>query len=314
MRARDLFLGIVVTVIWGSNFSVIGVGLRELDPFLLTGLRFALTALPLVLFVRRPRDVPLGWTAAYGLIFGVGLWWVVNAAMAAGVSPGLSSLVLQFSAFSTVLLSALLMREKVGPAQWLGMVVGGGGLVLVATHTSGAMTASGLLLVLVAAVSWSVCNLIVKRHKPADMLAFVAWSSVFPAPVLFALTWIQHGSAPFVGLMGGVSLRAVGSVLFQAYVTTVLGYKVWNDLMKTYPAAQVAPLSLIVPVSGIATSYLVFDERFGSAVWGGIVAMIAGVAVFVLGPRQRATSTRAPIAAGAASTESPRRMDGADFS
>lgn len=287
MRTSHLLLGVLVTVIWGSNFSVIEVGLRDLDPFLLTGLRFTFTALPLVFFLRRPRDVPMAFLVAYGVLFGVGLWWVVNLAMAKGLSPGLSSLVLQFSAFFTVVLSGLFFRERIGVSQCVGMVLAGGGLALVIGVTRGASTTLGIALVLVAALSWSACNMIVKRHKPKDMLAFVVWSSVFSAPVLFALTWLQHGTAPFMALLHGVAPAAAGSVLFQAYVTTIFGYKVWNDLMKTYPAAQVAPLSLIVPVSGIATSYLVFNERFDAAVWLGVVAMLAGVAVFVLGARIR---------------------------
>ena len=75
------------------------------------------------------------------------------------------------------------------------------------------------------------------------------------------------------------------SVLFQAYVTTVFGYWVWNTLIRRYSAAQVAPLSLLVPVSGLATSWLVFDEHLAPAVWSAIGLVLAGVAVFVLGAR-----------------------------
>ena len=287
MRMRDLLLGILVTIIWGSNFSVIAIGLREIDPFLLTGLRFVFTAFPLVLFLRRPRDVPLPSLAAYGLLFGVGLWWVVNLAMSKGMSPGLSSLVLQFTAFFTVILSAFVFRESVRAPQLVGMVVAASGLMIVIHETSGTSTLFGVVLVLLAAVSWSLCNLIIKRHKPKDMIAFVAWSSVFSAPALFLLTWVNEGAAPFVALAHGVSWAAAGSVLFQAYVTTVFGYMVWNNLMKTYPAASVAPLSLLVPVSGIVTSYLAFDERFAAGVWVGVAVMLMGVAVFVCAPRFR---------------------------
>jgi O-acetylserine/cysteine efflux transporter len=284
MKLRDLCLGLLVTLIWGSNFSVIEVGLRELDPFLLTALRFAFTALPLVFFVPRPRDVPLPALVGYGLLFGVGLWWVVNLAMSRGMSPGLSSLVLQFTAFFTVIFSAVILRERVHAPQWVGMAVAASGLLLVIHFTQQTSTATGVALVLVAALSWSICNLIVKRYRPANMIAFVAWSSLFSAPVLFALTYVNKGAAPFVVLAHGVSWAAAGSVLFQAYVTTVFGYMVWNNLMKTYPAAVVAPLSLMVPVSGIVTSYLAFDERFAVGVWGGVVVMLVGVAVFVCTP------------------------------
>ncbi len=167
---------------------MIEVGLRDLDPFLLTGLRFTFTAFPLVLFLRRPRDVPVAALAGYGVLFGVGLWWVVNLAMAKGMSPGLSSLVLQFSAFFTVLLSAAVFRERIRLPQWVGMLLAASGLILVISHVEGTSTTTGIALVLLAALSWSACNLIVKRHKPADMIAFVAWSSMFSTPVLFILT------------------------------------------------------------------------------------------------------------------------------
>jgi O-acetylserine/cysteine efflux transporter len=57
--------------------------------------------------------------------------------------------------------------------------------------------------------------------------------------------------------------------------------------MKKYPAASVAPLSLIVPVSGIVTSYLAFDEHFVMGVWIGAAVMLAGVAIFVCAPYLR---------------------------
>ena len=140
MKPADLLLGVLVALIWGSNFSVIEVGLRDLDPFLLTGLRFAFTAFPLVLFLRRPRDVPVAALAGYGVLFGVGLWWVVNLAMAKGMSPGLSSLVLQFSAFFTVLSSAVVFRERIRVPQWIGMLLAAGGLALVIGHVEGSST------------------------------------------------------------------------------------------------------------------------------------------------------------------------------
>jgi len=285
MRLKDLLLGVLVTVIWGSNFSVIEVGLRDLDPFLLTALRFLMTALPLVFLVRRPANVPLTVVAVYGVLFGAGLWFVVNLAMSQGMSPGLSSLVLQFAAFFTLLLSAFFFAERIRLPQMIGMALAVGGLFLVIGNSEGASTTSGVLLVLLAALAWSACNLLVKRYRPADMLAFIVWSSAFSAPVLLLLTGMVRGAGPFLALGHGMTFAAVGSILFQAYVTTIFGYFVWNNLMKTYPAATVAPLSLLVPVSGIATSWLVFGERFPVGVWMGIVVLLMGVIVFVMAPR-----------------------------
>jgi len=287
MRPVDLALGVLVTVIWGSNFSVIGVGLQSLDPFLLAALRFTLTALPLVLFVRRPANVGLGVLASYGLLFGVGLWWVVNVAMANGMSPGLSSLVLQFSAFFTIVLSAWAFRERLGRRQLGGMVVATTGLCALIVTTGVGGTRSGIALVLLAALCWSLCNLLVKRHRPADMLAFIAWSSLFSAPALLALAWWSQGSAPFLALRENLDGRAIFSVLFQAWVTTLFGYWVWNTLMKRYPAATVAPLSLLVPVSGLVTSWWVFEERLSMQTWSAVGVVLVGIALFLQAGRAR---------------------------
>ena len=287
MRPVDLALGILVTVIWGSNFSVIGVGLQSLDPFLLAALRFTLTALPLVLFVRRPANVGLGVLASYGLLFGVGLWWVVNVAMANGMSPGLSSLVLQFSAFFTIVLSAWAFRERLGRRQLGGMVVATTGLCALIVTTGVGGTRSGIALVLLAALCWSLCNLLVKRHRPTDMLAFIAWSSLFSAPALLALAWWSQGNAPFLALRENLDARAIFSVLFQAWVTTLFGYWVWNTLMKRYPAATVAPLSLLVPVSGLVTSWWVFEERLTMQAWSAVGLVLVGIALFLQAGRAR---------------------------
>jgi O-acetylserine/cysteine efflux transporter len=276
MKPRDLALGVLVAVIWGSNFSVIGLGLRSLDPFLLTALRFLCSALPLV-FVLAPPKVPARAVIAYGITFGVGLWWVVNVAMARGMSPGLGSLLLQSSAFFTILLSRVVFGEAIGRARWLGMAAAAAGLALIIAVADGRATRVGAALVILAALAWSACNLLVKRYRPADMLAFIVWSSAVSAPVLFLLTFLGEGARPFVQLAARLDARALFSILFQAYVTTVFGYWVWNRLIARYSAAQVAPLSLLVPVSGLLTSWLVFDERLSLAAWLGVALVLAGM-------------------------------------
>jgi O-acetylserine/cysteine efflux transporter len=63
---------------WGCNFSVIELGLKALDSFLLTFLRFAYCAIPAIFFIRRPKEIPIKYLALYGVLFGAGMWWVVN--------------------------------------------------------------------------------------------------------------------------------------------------------------------------------------------------------------------------------------------
>lgn len=54
MKKNDLILGILVMIVWGLNFSVIKLGVTEIDPLLLTAFRFTLVALPALFFVKKP--------------------------------------------------------------------------------------------------------------------------------------------------------------------------------------------------------------------------------------------------------------------
>lgn len=281
LKKSDLLAGVLVTVIWGSNFSVIGLGLKSLDPFVLTLLRFVFCALPLVFFIKKPANMTYATLAIYGVLFGVGLWWVVNMAMYNGLSPGMSSVFLQFSAFFTIIMSSLLFKERINSIHLAGMLFAGSGLLWMLYLSEQHSTTLGIALVLLAALSWSLCNIIVKARQPADMLAFIVWSSLFSVPAIFIMTLGVEGLRPFENLLSDLTWGAVFSIFFQSYITTLFGYKVWNNLMKKYPASQVAPLSLIVPVSGILTSYLFFDEQLSLAQGLSIVLVFVGIAIFI---------------------------------
>ncbi|MGE8399332.1 MAG: EamA family transporter [Burkholderiales bacterium] len=281
MSKRDLVAGVLVTVLWGCNFSVIELGLRSLDPYLLTLLRFVFCAMPLVFFVKRPAGISYGVLALYGVTFGAGLWWVVNFAMYQGLSPGMSSVFLQFSAFFTILLSSLLLGERVSGIHLCGMASAACGLIMILALGGESSTVTGVLLVLIAALAWSLCNLVVKLKRPADMVAFIIWSSLFSVPAIFVLTVAANGWASFAVLAGGIAWEALFSVLFQSYITTILGYLVWNNLMKKYPAAQVAPLSLLVPISGLVASYLFLGEQMSIAKAIAIGFVLLGILIFV---------------------------------
>lgn len=58
MRTSHLLLALVVVAIWGVNFAVIKLGLREVSPLALGVWRFALAVFPWIFFVKRPK-VPM---------------------------------------------------------------------------------------------------------------------------------------------------------------------------------------------------------------------------------------------------------------
>lgn len=282
MKIRHLLLAIAITAIWGLNFSVIKLGLTTVDPFILAGIRFTLCALPAIFFIPRP-DVPWRYITGYGLVFGVGLWGVVNLGIQSGLSAGIASLVLQFSAFFTLLLGARVFREKLSRYQIAGMAIASGGLLSILSIADGTVTSTGLILVLLGALAWSVANVINKKARTTQVFAFLVWSSAFSPIPLFALDYAVTGAVGYRALVSQMDARAVLSVLFQVYPNTLFGYWVWNSLMKRYPVSTVAPLSLLVPVFGLMGSAVIFNEQLSLNKMIAVLLIVSGLGVGLYG-------------------------------
>ena len=281
MQKKHLFLAVLVTAVWGLNFPVTKLGLAAIDPLLLTALRFTLAALPWVFFVKRP-PIAIKWLAAYGLIFCFFLWALINLGIEWGVPPGTAALLIQFSAFFTMGWGVLLFREQLSYAQMLGMGLAVLGLISIILASPGQGTTLGYALLLVSALSWSVGNVIIKQSKVREMFAFVVWASVFPPLPLLLLTWLAHGSAPFTALVTHFEWVALFSLLFQVYAATHFCYWGWNLLLREYPVSRVAPLSLLIPVFGVAGSMLILGHRVGASEGVSIALILSALVVGLL--------------------------------
>lgn len=284
MKVQHLLLAILVTAIWGINFSVIKLGLTAVDPFILAGIRFTLCALPAIFFVAKP-DVQWRYIIGYGLVFGVGLWGVVNLGIKSGLSAGIASLVLQLSAFFTIFLGSRMFKETITPYQMAGSLVALCGLSSILFIVDGSVTLTGLALVLLGAVAWSVANVINKKAKTRQVFAFLIWSSAFSPIPLFALDYLANGSSGYSILLDQLDHRAVLSILFQVYPNTLFGYWIWNSLLKQYPVSTVAPLSLLVPIFGMLGSVLIFNERLSPMKVAAVILIVSGLVVGLYGQR-----------------------------
>lgn len=278
MLKKHLSLAVLVTLVWGVNFPITKLGLRAIDPFVLTGIRFALAALPLVFFIKRPA-VKFSYVAAYGIIFGLGMWGVINYGIQVGVSPGIASLIIQLSVFFTMGWGFVLFKEKIRGAQMLGAVLALIGLAGIISTQEGNHAVLGVMLIVLSAVAWSVGNVIIKKSGVKEIFSFMVWASLIPPIPLFLTAWLIHGSAAFEGLQASLDLTAVLSILFQVYLATHFAYWGWNSLLKLYPVSTVAPLSLLIPVFGITSSMLILDERISTPNLISIGIIIVGLAV-----------------------------------
>tara|TARA_R110001583_G_scaffold51161_2_gene159703 strand:+ start:26897 stop:27808 length:912 start_codon:yes stop_codon:yes gene_type:complete len=262
MPLKDLIAGILVMALWGINFSVIKLGVSEIDPLLLTGLRFTFVCFPIIFFVKKP-DVSWSYLIAYGLIFGIGIWGMGSWSIEAGLSVGMASVLLQMNVVMGMFLGYLLLKETISTQKLIGAMIAIAGLLMSLTVSDGSVTSKGFGLILCAALAWSISSIIIKRSGTKQVFAFSIWAIVFAPLPLFLIVFLKSGSEPFIVMTSELNSRVIFSVLFQAYPTTLLGYWVWNRLLMKYPLSTVAPLTLLVPIFGLLGGAIFYQEQIG---------------------------------------------------
>ncbi|WP_192983410.1 EamA family transporter [Pseudomonas sp. EggHat1] len=284
MTPKDLLLALLVIVVWGLNFVVIKVGLHGMPPMLMGALRFMLAAFPAILFVRRPQ-VPLRWMLAYGMTISVGQFAFLFYAMYVGMPAGLASLVLQSQAFFTLFFAALFLGERLRRSNLFGLLVAASGLVLIGLQGGQAMTLAGFALTIAAASMWALGNVVTRKLGRVNLVGLVVWGSLIPPLPFLALSLWLEGPELIGQSLRTLSLDSLLVLAYLAFGATILGYGLWSRLLSRYPASQVAPFSLLVPVVGISSSALLLGERLGSLQMVGAALVMAGLLINVWGGR-----------------------------
>lgn len=277
---RHVLLAMGVAVVWGINFLAIHASLAQFPPLLLVALRFALLAIPTILFVPRPA-VPLRWLIGYGLGFGTLQFIGLYLGMAAGYPTGLASLVLQSSAPFTVLLGALLLGEKVSRRSAIGVSVAVAGLILVGVSRGSGGAWGPFLLVVLGGLGWALGNLAARKAAAPNPLHLTLWMAVIPPLPMLALSLIFEGPQRITeSLLTAAAPSAIPAWIGLAYtvlIGTVAGSGVWVWLMSRHPAGRVAPFSMLVPVTGLTTAWLVLGETPRPLELLGGIAVVGGV-------------------------------------
>ncbi|MNB75323.1 putative amino-acid metabolite efflux pump [compost metagenome] len=297
MTRKDGLLALLVVVVWGLNFVVIKVGLHNMPPLMLAGLRFLLVAFPALFFVARPK-IPFHLLLGYGLTISFGQFAFLFSAINFGMPAGLASLVLQAQAFFTIILGAVVFGESLQGKQLVGITLAVFGvLVLVQASLNGQHVALlGFMLTLAAAFSWACGNIFNKKIMQLEsrppVMSLVVWSALIPIVPFMAASWLLDGPSVMWQSLVAIDLTTILSLVYLAFVATIVGYGIWGSLLGRYETWRVAPLSLLVPVVGIASAALLLDETLGALQLFGALLVMAGLYINVFGLRLR-RSTRA---------------------
>jgi O-acetylserine/cysteine efflux transporter len=276
LRPLHVFAALLIVAMWGLNFTVIRFGLDEFTPFTFSAWRFLLAALP-ILFVRKPA-ISWGTLAGIGGFMFGGQFVFLFFAMQAGLPPGLTSVLVQLQGPLTVVLAALFLREHATRGQWLGLAVAAVGVLLIAHSVEGTTNVLAIGLALLSALTWAIGNLFFRTARGVSMFAVTAWACVLPPLPLALVALITEGPAHLLAPILAPTWKGWFALLYTVVPVMWLGYLIWGTLLRTYPAAKVGPISLLVPCVALGFAGWLVGEPLGGLRLVGVIVVLGGVA------------------------------------
>jgi drug/metabolite transporter (DMT)-like permease len=286
MRASVLLVYVGVSVLWGSTWSVIRVGLEDLPPLLFAGLRMAIAAAllaPLALRAGAWRGVGarLGRRIAfvgilqialpYGLMF-VAQQWVPSALAAI--------LFATFPVWIALLAAWLVPGERLRGATVASAALGIAGVVLLqARHVAAVEAPPGLALgsalIVAASIVVALANVLVRRHLLAvSPLLMTAGQTAVGAVALLAASAAFERGAPVA-----FTASAVAALAYLAVFATAITYVGLYWLVPRVPMAAIGAIPLLDTSVAVLLGAVLLGEPVGWPLAAGGALVLAAAAL-----------------------------------
>ncbi|MBQ0942737.1 DMT family transporter [Ideonella sp. 4Y16] len=272
----------VFVLIWSTGFVVARFGMPHAPPFSFLSWRYALSCGAFVLWVRWAGAAwPQGrqqWLhlAVTGVLMHGGYLGGVWSAVKLGLGAGTASLIVGLQPVLTALwVSATGSEHRVSARQWLGLLMGLGGLALVVWHRLGMGEASGpsLTWAVLALLSITAGTLYQKRHvQPCDVRTANLIQLAAALAVSLPLALLEPQAMDWTG-------ELVGAMAWSVLALTLGGSSLLYLLIQRGAATQVASLMYLVPPCTAVLAWALFGEALGLRVLAGIGLTVAGVAL-----------------------------------
>ena len=274
MNAKHVVMAFFIVVLWGLNFVALKIAVLSLPPIFLAGLRFLLISIPWIFFVEKPK-VSKKQFITLPITLGVLQYSLLYYGMSTGLSAGLSAVILQTQSFFTVIMSTILIKEKPRLNEILGLLIGALGVIILLINNNGDFKIESVLIILAAAISWGIANIQLKNLGNVNMVSFLIWISPFAAIVLFIISFILEYDLVLNIDFSNIEIKVFLSIFYTAYLSTVIGFTMWQYLLNKYKSVQITPYGLLVPVTGSIFGYIILSEVLE------IYQIIAGIVIII---------------------------------
>jgi drug/metabolite transporter (DMT)-like permease len=286
--AKVWFALSTVYLVWGSTYLAIRVMVRTMPPMLSSGVRFALAGAALYVWAIRRGDVHgdrpglAQWRAATivgGLLIVGGNGLVVLAERT--VPSGVAALLIAAVPLWMALIGFLWYRERLPPTALIGIILGFGGVALLAGGSgSGRVEVGGALLLVGAALSWSIGSLYA-RAAPLPSRPMVGTAmEMLTGGFLLTIVGLVRGELSGFSL-GAVSAESLWSWVYLLTVGSLAGFTAYIWALGHAPTSLVSTYAYVNPIVAVFLGWLILDETLTARTFIAGAVIVAAVALIV---------------------------------
>jgi drug/metabolite transporter (DMT)-like permease len=292
----------IIYFVWGSTFLAIRVGVREVPPFLLAGMRFLVAGFILYCWMRArgtPSPSSREWSAATFLavlifVLDYGLLFWAERRVPSGVAAVMMSTIPVFMALAEIL---FLRTQRLTL-----LLVGIAGVAVLVGHTislgEAPVDTAGACALIVASISWSVAASLTRKLPLPAAKAMSSGAQMFAGGVLLMLT------AALLGEFRGFHVQAVsrGAWLALAYLIvagSIVAFTAYVWLIHHESPTKVGTYAYVNPVIAVLVGYFFGGEAIGPRTIVGTALVLVSVVVITTTPRERIQVLPAELSEGA---------------
>ncbi len=286
--SAPVFVWILLSIIWGSTWLFIKLGLQDLPPLTFAGIRFVIAASILLLLVRL-RRIPLprerrDWTLivvtgllAFTLNYGLLFWGEQRTS--SGLAAILQTII---PAFGLVIAHYHLPDERITWLKLCGILMGVCGVVLIFSDqmsVEGPSAFWGSVAIVVGAFCVAYSNVLVKSRAHHLDPAILAAGQMSVGLVPLLLVGIAAEGNP---LKFRWTPLAVASLLYLALVGSSLAFLLFYWLVRHMEVTKTMLIALVTPLVAVTLGMIVLDEKLTWRIATGGVCVMAGIGLIVV--------------------------------
>jgi drug/metabolite transporter (DMT)-like permease len=288
-RSRlPILVWLVLSLIWGSTWLFIKLGLEDLPPFTFAGMRFVIAALilSLVVLIRR-RPLPRDWRdwlliagtgiLAFAINYGLLFWGEYRTS--SGLAAILQTII---PVFGLVLAHIHLPEERITAPKLIGVIMGIAGVALIFSNqmeTGGPAAFNGSVAIVIGAFGAAYSNVLVKsRGGKLDYATLAAGQMIFGLVPLLAIGILFEGNPLHLHW----TPLALFSLFYLALVGSAVAFLLYYWLVRHMEVTKTMFIALVTPLIAVTLGMIVRGEELTWRIVVGGASIMAGIGVIAL--------------------------------